>query len=361
MITFIAGTTAEYIKIAPLMRELQERGVKYQLWATDQHVEGASEVLQDFGLPPEDAHFVPSSHRQTVARTGQVIPWLARIAGTFVRFFPEFRRRCDRGIVVVHGDTFTTVIGALMGRLWGCQVAHVEAGLRSGALFNPFPEEINRRIVGRLAQLHFAPTELERDNLASSVTRGSRVIVTKANTVVDALRYAINHTTPRQDLPEHFALVTLHRFELVQNQHDYTTILRRVERLAEDMSVVMMLGQSERVLLKKYGLTSILNGNITVLEKERYINFMGILTRAALVITDSGGLQEECAILGVPTAVHRAHTERRQGLGRNVVLTEMDLTILDDFLTHWREYQFDSQVEAYHPSRIIADTLTEKA
>lgn len=359
MITFILGTTAEYIKVAPVMRLLRSRGVDFQIWATDQHVDGVKEVLSDFGLPAPAAHFVPASRRRTVAKTTQVIPWLLDVVRTFFRYRGKMRTLAAGGTVIVHGDTFTTVLGALAGRLLGCRVAHIEAGMRSGSWRNPFPEEINRRLVGHIAQLHFAPTEREQENLAAAAANGAEVVMTGANTVVDALRYAMEHAPRHEELPPRFALVTLHRFELVQSREDYTDILRRIQKLSTEIPVVMMMGASERVLIDKYGLQDFLSGDILVLDKMPYLEFIGVLTRATLVITDSGGLQQECAALGIPTAIHRERTETHQGLKENILLTKLNLDVLDDFLSRPEDFRCASKLDKLHPSEIIVSHLVD--
>ncbi|MST50062.1 UDP-N-acetylglucosamine 2-epimerase [Mobiluncus porci] len=359
MITFVAGTTAEFIKIAPVIRELRRRGMDFQVWATDQHVDGVTEVLEDFDLRVPLAHFVPSTSRRTISRMSQVLPWFFDLARTLWHFRREFRARAARGVVLVHGDTFTTVFGAIAGRMLGCRVGHIEAGLRSGSLVSPFPEEINRRLVARLATDNFCPTAVEAANLRrEGADKRSQIVVTGANTVVDALRFASAPAVARADLPRDYALVTLHRFELVQNRVAYTDIVRRVMRLSVQLPVVMMIGQSDRALLEQYGLmTALEESPIFTFDKMRYLEFIRVLVGATLVITDSGGLQEECAALGVPTAVHRTHTERRDGLGENIVLTGMDVKALDDFLAHFEDYRRPSQLDTFHPAAAIAEVL----
>jgi UDP-N-acetylglucosamine 2-epimerase (non-hydrolysing) len=131
-------------------------------------------------------------------------------------------------LVVVHGDTFTTPYGALLGRRLGARVAHLEAGMRTRNLLNPFPEEINRRIATRLADIHFAPTAREVENL-----RGARGVVvdTGANTVIDAMRQAVGAATD-DDLPAEFGVATLHRFELLQRPEKFREVLELLRRVA---------------------------------------------------------------------------------------------------------------------------------
>ena len=126
--------------------------------------------------------------------------------------------------MVVHGDTFSTVLGALIGRFLGAEVAHVEAGMRTGNIWHPMPEELNRRVVAKIATLHFAPTQHEVDHLRRERAKGP-IVDTGANTVIDALRLAIDGDAPAIDLPAEFGLVTLHRFEMLRNGPVFTQTL----------------------------------------------------------------------------------------------------------------------------------------
>ena len=358
-IVFVAGTTAEFIKIGPVLAELSRRGLPYRVWSTAQHVDGVTQTLKDLDVREPDRLLVTSGGRRSVARVSQVPGWLANVVWATSGQFRALKREVGgNGIVLVHGDTFTTVIGAALGRLLGAEVAHIEAGLRSGSIRSPFPEELNRRIVGRLATLHFALTERERENLEYRTRKGkAEVIVTGANTVVDALRHARNAEVEVPELPDPFGLITLHRFELVQSKSDFEAILLRLREFSKTLPLVMVVGNSERAKIEEYGLEYIFDDRLTRVDKRPYSDFLGILMRASMVVTDSGGLQEECAALGVPCAVHRERTERHQGLGENVVLTELKLDKLDEFLANWQDHRRPSTVDNYHPSVLIADRI----
>lgn len=362
-ITFIAGTTAELIKVSPVMRELDRLGEPYRLWSTSQHVTGVEESLADLAVRRPDRHLVAERHRSHIAAPRQVPAWALRLLIGVVRGRRELRSEATlggtRGVIVVHGDTFSTVLGSLIGRFLRVRVAHVEAGLRSGSLLNPFPEEINRRAVGRLATLHFAPTSREVGNLRAARAPG-RYVETGANTVVDALRQAAQETIDDIDLPAEFGLVTLHRFELLRDTETFTAILNALAERSSDLPLVMLAGQAESERIRELGLAHLFDDRFRLIDKRPYARFLPVLMRASFVVTDSGGLQEECAVLGVPCAVHRERTERYQGIGENVVLTRMDLAVLGDFVINWRAYRRPSTLGNYHPSEIIARELVRE-
>ncbi|HZK05384.1 MAG TPA: UDP-N-acetylglucosamine 2-epimerase [Actinomycetaceae bacterium] len=361
-IAFIVGTTAELIKLAPVMHELDSRGVPYQIWATAQHVTGVPGTANDLNVRRPDRVMIAPRQRKHITRSRQIPAWASRVMGYAIRHRSELAESLRGGdvppTVVVHGDTFSTVLGARIGRFIGARVAHVEAGLRSGSIRSPFPEELNRRAVGKIATLHFAPTPREIENLEREEAPGE-YIETGANTVVDALRYAMDSELKDIELPDVFGLVTLHRFELLRQPDQFTAVLRTLAENHGEVPLVMVAGDAERQRIEELGLGTLFGDTFRIVGKRPYAAFLPILVRASFVVTDSGGLQEECAALGVPCAVHRERTERHQGLGQNVVLTGMNTGKLQEFLQSWEEFKYPSQLDTLRPSEIIADRLAK--
>lgn len=359
-IAIVAGTTAELIKLAPVMQALRQDGTGYQLWNTAQHVDGLRATLNDLGLPQPDEHFIAPGRQRPLVRVAQVPGWVVQVLLHALRHRRRLRRALaadgGRPLVIVHGDTFTTVLGALVGRWLGARVAHVEAGMRSGHLWKPLPEEINRRLVARLVHLHFAPTANEVENLRRERVRGT-VVDTGANTVIDALRMMSVDREPTVDLPSNFGLVTLHRFEMLRDAAVFSETLRCLQKASTKVPLVMPAGDTERRRIEELGLLDLFDGSFRLVDKQPYAHFMPILGRASFVVTDSGGLQQECGILGTPCAVHRATTESLQGLGHNLLLTGLDMTVLRQFLDSWEDYRRPSSLEEYHPTDVVIDRL----
>jgi len=360
MIAFIVGTTAELIKIAPVHHELVARGRATEIWYTGQHVDELADTLADLHLPAPDVWLVPQAGARNLVRPADVPRWLLRVAATVARRRRWLVRRLVSDgrppIVLVHGDTFTAPIGALVGRLLGARVGHVEAGMRSGSLLHPFPEELNRRVAGRLVDLHFPPTAREAGHLRRH--RGA-VVTTGANTILDAMREALAEPVREGlDLPDAFGLATLHRFELVRNAELFRTALETLRKHSSTIPIVVFAGASERERMGGYGLLDLFDDEHLLLrDKLSYVAFQPVLARATFVVTDSGGLQEESAHLGIPCAVHRVHTERLDGEGRSMVLTGFSTDKLDDFLTHYERYRGDRTLDAHRPSAVIVDAL----
>lgn len=358
-IAFVAGTTAEVIKLAPVLRALIDRGDTYELWNTAQHVDSLDSTLRDLLLPPPDLHLIPRDRQSQLVRAWQVPLWAGRIAGHTLRHRRALRRRLagpGKPLVVVHGDTFTTVVGSMIGRYLKVDVAHVEAGQRSGNLGHPMPEEINRRIAAKLVNVHYCPTSREVANLKAERAKGD-IVDTGANTIIDSLRLMMSDHEPKIDLPEAFGLVTLHRFEMLRNARAFETTLRLLHEASRDFPIVMVAGETERARVSELGLSQLFDDRFQMVDKLSYADFLPVLAQAKFVVTDSGGLQQECAILGIPCAIQRMATESHQGLGDNLVLTELREDRLRAFLADWPSLRRTSQLDVFHPATVIVEHL----
>lgn len=356
MIAFVVGTTAELIKIAPVFIRCSERGASPALWFTGQHVEEVRPLLARLGLPEPHRWLGHGAGGGDLRRPVDVPQWAAQVLRSCLRDGRAMRRELAADgrlpLVVVHGDTFTTVVGSLLGRALGARVAHVEAGLRSGSLRSPFPEEANRRISGRLVDIHFPPTAREVENL-----RGHRgaVVLTSANTVLDSLRLLRQSEGPAR--PQPYTVATLHRFELLQDKAALRGVLEVLQASARARRVHLFAGAPERERFERFGLIEMFDDRFVLEDKLPYLDFLPVLAGAEVVVTDSGGLQEECAYLGLPCAVHRKRTERHQGLGDNVVLSGMDLDVVRAVLAEPRRWRRSGVVGDHSPSAVIVEAL----
>jgi UDP-N-acetylglucosamine 2-epimerase (non-hydrolysing) len=312
-ISIVFGTRPEAIKLGPLILELKRRPeFDAQVCVTAQHREMLDQVLAVFGVRP-DADL-------NLMTPGQALPELTARAVTALSRHLQAARP-DR--VLVQGDTTTTFCAALAAYYLRIPVAHVEAGLRTGDRYAPFPEEINRRLTTHLADLHFAPTEAARDHLLREGIPAGSVHVT-GNTVIDALlwvRAKIRRTPP--ELPAGLAaaldgkrlvLVTGHRRESFGRP--FEAICRAIADVAArfpDVAVVYPVHLNPNV---QEPVRRILGGaeRVHLVEPLPYEPFVALLDRAYLVLTDSGGVQEEAPSLGKPVLVMREVTERPEGI-----------------------------------------------
>lgn len=310
----VMGTRPEAIKLCPLVRELSARPDEFEAFvcATGQHREMLDQVLMLFEIEPDFDLNIMSPGQSLSRVTARAIEGLDAV-------FEQVRPH----VVVVQGDTTTAFTGALAGHYHKTTVAHVEAGLRTGNKFSPFPEEMNRRLVGRLADLHFAPTPRAAQNLRDEGVPDEHLFLT-GNTVIDALlwvRDRVSQTTPEAlvDLVSTIGtrpvvLVTGHRRESFgQGFEDLCQAIRDAADEHAEVEFVYPVHLNPHV---REPVNRILDGHprIHLIEPLTYEPFVWLMNRATLVLTDSGGVQEEAPSLGKPVLVMRETTERPEGI-----------------------------------------------
>jgi UDP-N-acetylglucosamine 2-epimerase (non-hydrolysing) len=358
VILVIYGTTGELIKLAPVLMRLRERGHPYLSATTAQQVEQISPLLEQFGLPAPDLWLGRGARGRDLSRNRDVPGWLATVLGRFVRHGRQLRRRLQRGpgrpLVLVHGDTMTTVLGASMGRLLRTGVAHIEGGLRSYDWRHPFPEELNRRAASTLARIHYAPGAWA----ASNLSRGT-IVDTGSNTIRDSLELCPEDFEPQVAMPpKPFGLVSLHRYELLD---DRRLLGETIDVLAEQAQKTPLLFVDHPVTaaaLEGYGLDGRFDEEAFVrIPRVTFFPFISLLRRGEFLFTDSGGSQEECFYLDRPCLVHRMKTERQEGLGENVVLSRFDFELVRAFLDEPGQCRRRTELPDHSPSDVIVDDL----
>jgi UDP-N-acetylglucosamine 2-epimerase (non-hydrolysing) len=308
-IALLVGTRPEAIKLAPVFRALRARGAVPKLYVSGQHRELLLPLLATLALPI-DADLDVMRPDQSLA--GLSARLLDALGALFASRPPDW--------LVVQGDTTSVAMGALAAFYANVRVAHVEAGLRTGIRRNPFPEEINRRLAGCLADLHFAPTQVARGHLLAEGVDPAAIQVV-GNTIVDAVFDMRDRVLPGLaadptlasllDSPRRLLLVTAHRRESFGE--DLLAVAAGLERLAEQydgtLDVVYPVHPNPNVDGPMRARLSGVPG-VHLLPPLPYPSFLRLLLRARLVLTDSGGVQEEAAALGVPVLVARHTSER---------------------------------------------------
>jgi UDP-N-acetylglucosamine 2-epimerase (non-hydrolysing) len=312
----VFGTRPEAIKMAPLVLHLQATaGVHSRVCVTAQHRQMLDQVLQLFEIRPD--------HDLDLMRPGQD---LTSITSEILRSLKPVLEQERPDLVLVHGDTTTTFAATLAAFYQRIPVGHVEAGLRTGNLYSPWPEEANRRLTGALARLHFAPTPVSRDNLLRENVPAERIVVT-GNTVIDALLRVRAKLEGDAALQQRFAaqfpflragarmlLITGHRRE---NFGDgFERICRAIATLARrhpDLDLVYPVHLNPNV---REPVQRLLSGiaNVHLVEPQDYLPFVYLMTRSTVILTDSGGIQEEAPALGKPVLVMRDTTERPEAI-----------------------------------------------
>lgn len=332
--------------MAPLVRALAAHpACEARVCVTAQHRQMLDQVLELFGIVPDfDLNLMQAKQTLSGVTCG-VLQGLDNVLQTF-----------PADVMLVHGDTTTTLAASIAAFYRRVPVAHVEAGLRTGNLWSPWPEEMNRRVADAIAEVYFAPTAQARDNLLREGADPARVVLT-GNTVIDALLQVVERLRTEETLRRRVAgrfpfldddrrliLVTGHRRENFGEKFvSFCTALRRIATERADVRIVYAVHLNPNV---QQPVHSILDNvaNVTLIEPQEYLPFVYLMTRAHLIVTDSGGIQEEAPALGKPVLVVRDTTERPEAIEAGTARlvgtdTETIVAGVTQLLDDGREYE----------------------
>ena len=361
MICVIYGTTGELIKLAPVLRRLEQHGHTYLSVTTAQQVTQISPLIEQLSLRQPDVWLAHGADGRDLDSNTDVPKWLARVGSAFVRNSRRLHKVLSsnpgRPLVLVHGDTMTTVLGAAAGRLLRASVAHVESGLRSFNWAHPFPEELNRRAASRLARIHYAP-----GRWAAANVRCGTIIDTGSNTIRDSLAmcpdlYDVPVTIPG----EPFGIVSLHRFELINNRGLFGETLGVLAKHAQRVPLLFVDHPVTAAVIRRNRLDPLFDGDRFVrVPRLGFFPFVALMKQSAFLVTDSGGSQEESFYLDIPCLVHRKTTERREGLAENVVISRFDLDVVRGFLEAPGRFRRKTRLPAASPSEVIVSDLAAR-
>lgn len=306
-VMLVFGTRPEAIKMCPLVNELKTRdGIKTVVCVTGQHRQMLDQVLKAFSVTP-DYDLSIMKDRQTLFDVTANI--LLRIKSVLQEVNPD--------VVLVHGDTSTTFVTALACFYMQIPVGHVEAGLRTYNIYSPYPEEFNRQAVSIISSYNFAPTQLSKDNLIKEGKNPETIFVT-GNTAIDALKTTVRADYKNEHLDwaadSRLILITAHRREnLGEPMRNMFRAIRRVMDEHKDIKAIYPIHMNPAVREKA---EQELSGcdRIRIIEPLDVLDFHNFLARSYLILTDSGGIQEEAPSLGKPVLVMRDTTERPEGI-----------------------------------------------
>jgi len=320
-VLMVFGTRPEAIKMAPLVHELSA-DVRFEskVCVTAQHREMLDQVLELFEIKPD--------YDLNLMKAGQTLNEVtARILLELKPVLQEFKP----DVVLVHGDTATTFAASLAAYYEQIAVGHVEAGLRTGNIYSPWPEEGNRKLTGSLASYHFAPTETSKQNLLMENYSESDVYVT-GNTVIDALLVIKNKIdsdiTLSNKLSASFSMLDENKKLILVTGHRRESFGGGFERICEALAITAKRYPNAQVLYPMHlnpnvrePVNRMLKGidNIFLIEPQQYLQFIYLMTRAHIILTDSGGIQEEAPSLGKPVLVMRDTTERPEAVNAGTV------------------------------------------
>lgn len=368
-IMVVFGTRPEAVKLAPVIKALKQHDsqIQTQVCVTAQHREMLDQVLSAFQIEP-DVDLDLMKHDQSLAGlTGRIFTELDPILKTFM---PDW--------LVIQGDTTTVMAAAILGYYHHIRIAHVEAGLRTHDKWQPFPEEINRRLAGVVADLHFAPTEDNRQNLLQEGIPEEIIHIT-GNPAIDALQEIIQQPEPpeatqiikRAGLHDgrRLVLVTAHRRENFGEpiQNICLALKRLAERYRDEITLVYPVHLNPNIQQPVQALLAGID-NILLLPPLDYLPLAHVMQHAALILTDSGGIQEEAPSLGIPTLVMRERTERQEGIRAGTLklvgtdpeaITAAASRLLDDPAAHQAMAQAANPYGDGHAAQRIVSLLLQ--
>lgn len=367
----VFGTRPEAIKMAPLVKALElDGGFEAKVCVTAQHREMLDQVLELFSIVPD--------FDLNLMKAGQTLPEVtSRILLELTPVLKDFQP----DVVLVHGDTATTFAASLAAYYEQISVGHVEAGLRTGNIYSPWPEEANRKLTGALTNYHFAPTETSRENLLAEGYLSENVVVT-GNTVIDALLMVKQQVESSEELSKSLAsgfpfleagqrviLVTGHRRESFGGGFErICQALANIATAYPSVQIVYPVHLNPNVQEPVNRLLSNLD-NVHLIDPLQYLPFVYLMNRSAIILTDSGGIQEEAPSLGKPVLVMRETTERPEAVEAGTVklvgtcvdgICSEVSRLLDD------QKYYDSMARAHNPygdgqsCQRILDALGEK-
>lgn len=360
----VFGTRPEAIKMAPLVLELKQReGIEPIVVVTAQHREMLDQVLQLFKITPDYDLDVMKKNQTLFDVTTRVLHGL-----------DEVMKEAKPDIVLVHGDTTTTFAASLAAFYNQIAIGHVEAGLRTYNKYSPYPEEMNRQLTGVMADLHFAPTDTSAENLLRENKKEADIFVT-GNTAIDALKTTVQEDYDSELLnkitgqDKRLVLLTAHRREnLGEPMRNMFRAVRRLIEKYDDIEVVYPVHMNP-IVRELAG--EILNDldRVHLIEPLDVFDFHNYASRSHLILTDSGGVQEEAPSLGVPVLVLRDTTERPEGVAAGTlklagVEEEVIFGLADELLSDQAAYE--SMAKASNPygdgeaSRRIVDAIVER-
>ncbi|WP_346895379.1 non-hydrolyzing UDP-N-acetylglucosamine 2-epimerase [Clostridium sp. UBA7503] len=333
----VFGTRPETIKMAPLVKELKSRKeIESIVCVTAQHRQMLDQVLNAFKIIPD--------YDLDIMKQGQT---LTDITSRVLQGLDGVIKEVKPDIVLVHGDTTTTFAGALAAFYNQVAVGHVEAGLRTYNKYSPFPEEANRQFVGNIADIHFAPTEMSRENLLKEGKKNETIVVT-GNTAIDALQTTVcddyNHEILDWIGNDKMIMLTAHRREnLGEPMRNMFRAIRRIIEKYDDIKMVYPVHLNPIV---KQAAEEIFGNcdRIKLINPLEVIDFHNLLNKSFLILTDSGGIQEEAPSLGKPVIVLRDTTERPEGIKAGTLKLagtneEVIYNMIEELISNKQEYE----------------------
>lgn len=354
MIHFILGTKAQYIKTAPLMRKMEELGIEYNLIDTGQHAEFSKKLRSELRVKAPDSYLFDKGNIKTIR---EALLWILKSIHIYIfrrKYIKKNVFKGKRGICIIHGDTPSTLIGLALARRCGLKVAHIEAGLRSFNFIKPFPEEIIRVVCMKFSHYLFAPSRLAYEN-AKKINKHGKIIDIKQNTNVEAMYFSLKETEIKEIFPENYCVITIHRVETIFSKKRLKFIVDKIVELSRIQKVIFVMHEPTQKKLNDFKLMSCVLAaeNLEVISLTGHAQFLKLLKSSNFVVTDGGSIQEECFYLDIPCLVMRTETERQEGIGQNVMISNFNNDEFNNFIANFSRFKSGKIVDNMKPSEII--------
>lgn len=355
-IYFFIGTTAELIKLAPIIREFKKRKIDFKFITSGQTRVLFEDLRGYIGDIKVDIAFKEKGKKSSIFLFGI---WALRTFFTaLISLGKEFKGlNKHNSYFIIHGDTISSLIGAVVAKIYGLKIVHIESGLRSFNFLEPFTEEICRYCIIHIADILFAPTEWALGNLKG--LPGEK-ICTRENTLIETCWWALDSKKPA-----HFKkfgkyyILTMHRQEHVLFRKEWTkNVIKYVIKNAnKNLKCILITHHLIDSFFQNFDPKKLRKGKVIVLPRFSYVDFIQLMSGAEYIATDGCTNQEEAYYMGLPLLALRHRTERIEGLEKNVVISKGNKKIINQFLNNYKKYKRNTITPQERPSKIIVDYL----
>lgn len=368
-IYFFIGTTAELIKLAPIIRELKERSIPFKVITSGQNVVRFHELKNYIG---NISVYYAFKQRPIGIRlpliVGFIIWSMKALLNYFLFFHHELRGSSKTNTYfIVHGDTVSSLLGALISKIFRVQLVHIESGLRSFNFIEPFPEEICRHIISKLADIHFCPNSWCIGNLN---TVGGEKINTYQNTLIETFTHAMRRRNKSplvrrmmKNNMKYFVLVIHRQEHVLFNKSETNKVVESVFRnLRRDLICIFVVHDLSIPFIQVWRekKKKVIANKIIFIKRIDYLDYMHIFSNAEFVVTDGGSNQEEMYYMGKPCLLLRKNTERIEGLDENVVLSKNNSLSIQHFIQNYQIYVRPKITFQINPASIIVNRFTNE-
>lgn len=358
-IYFFVGTTAELIKLAPIIYELKNRKIDFKFITSGQtsiQFEDLRDYVGDINVYKA---FKEKSGRSSIPLFGI---WALRsfLTGVFSLKLEFKGLNKNNSYFIIHGDTVSSLIGAFIAKIYGLKLVHIESGLRSFDFLEPFPEEICRYIIIHLADILFAPNKWALDNLKGL---SGEKINTFQNTLIEPCKWALNskNIASSTKYSHGYYILTMHRQEHILFRKEWTRAIIKfvIKNTDKNLHCIIIAHHLTTEFIQNLKFSPLIRKKLTILSRLPYAEFMKLMNGSKFIATDGCTNQEEAYYMGKPLLALRNRTERVEGLNKNTILAKGKKKIIQKFLNNYKNYETRPVYSKMKPSKIVVDYLVK--